>query len=362
MTRKSPGRLFLLAAAGLALAACGRPPEARPGDPPPRAVRVARAELRPMERVVQVTGALSVDEQAMVAAQVAGQIERTFVDVGERVAAGEELAAIDTTAYAALARQAAANLSKAEAAADNAQRTLERVQRLRQEEIASTSDLDQATADAARTQADVRGAEAADAIARLNLERSHVKAPFTGSVAQRSATVGDYVAVGTPIVRLLKTDRLRLRLDVPERESGAVRLGQSVRVQVEGDATVHSSTIARIAPAIRESDRMLAVEADLERAPELRPGAFARARIVVREQEPGLSVPAEALTGFAGLEKVVVVRDGQAVETTVATGRRGDDWVEIVSGLEAGQVVVLDPAGIRTGQKLAVDASVVDTR
>ena len=358
----TPGRSLALAALGLALAACDRPPEARPADPPARAVAVARAELRPMERVLRVVGVASVEEDATVAAQVAGQIERTFVDVGQRVAAGAELVLIDTTSYAALAHQAAANLSKAQASASNAERTLERMQRLGEQGIASTSDLDQAAADAARTQADVRAAEAADALARLNLERSRVRAPFAGSVAQRSAALGDYVAVGTPIVRLLKADRLRLRLDVPEREAGVVRVGQRVRVEVEGDPTPHESAIARIAPAIRESDRMLVVEADLERTEALRAGSFVRAEIVVNAEEPGLSVPTAALVAFAGLEKVVVLQDDQAAETTVTTGRRGADWVEIVSGLEADQVVVLDPAGIRSGQKLTVDAAAAAPR
>ena len=88
-------------------------------------------------------------------------------------------------------------------------------------------------------------------IARLNLERSRVRAPFDGAIAQRIATVGDYVAIGTPILRLVKTDPLRLRLDVPERESSAVRVGQSVRVSVEGDTNVYTGKIARIAPALR---------------------------------------------------------------------------------------------------------------
>ncbi|HEU0038212.1 MAG TPA: efflux RND transporter periplasmic adaptor subunit [Verrucomicrobiae bacterium] len=342
------------------LVSCGKSDNAkaqRRGETQARAVRVARAELRPMERTVQVVGTLSAHDEATMAAQVAGQIEKSHVDVGDRVTAGQELALIDTTSYEAFARQSAANLTKAIASAANAAQNLKRVQELQKEKIASTSDLDQAVAEAGKTQADVTAAEATDAIARLNLERSRVKAPFDAAVAARIASVGNYVGIGAPIVRLVQTDPLRLRLEAPERESSAVRVGQSVRFIVEGDTNVYTGKIARIAPAIREADRMLQVEADVPNRFGLRAGLFARAQIVVNEREEGVCVPAKALLVFAGLEKVVVVKDGKAAEKTVTTGRHGPDWVEIVSGLGAGETVVLDPAGIRTGQALMIQGA-----
>ena len=329
----------------------------RRGETQARTVRVARAELRPMERTVQVVGTLSAHDEATMAAQVAGQIEKSHVDVGDRVTAGQELALIDTAAYEALARQSAANLTKAIASAANAAQNLKRFQELQKEKIASTSDLDQAVAEAGKTQADVTAAEATDAIARLNLERSRVKAPFAAAVAARIASVGNYVGIGAPIVRLVQTDPLRLRLEAPERESTAVRVGQSVRFIVEGDTNVYTGKIARIAPAIREADRMLQVEADVPNRFGLRAGLFARAQIVVNEREEGVCVPAKALLVFAGLEKVVVVKDGKAAEKTVATGRRGADWVELVSGVVVGETVVLDPVGLRTGQAVTIENS-----
>jgi len=346
----------------LLLASCGKPDRKvapRTGEAAARAVRVARAEMRPMERALPVTGTLSAYEETTVAAQVSGQIEKYRVDLGDRVTTGQELALIDTTAYEALARQSAANLAKATASAANASQNLKRIQELQRDKIASGSDLDQAVAESEQAQAEVKSAAAADAIAGLNLERSRVKAPFTGAVAERSASVGAYAAVGTPIVKLVTTDPLRLRLEVPERESILVRTGQVVRVTVEGDTNIYAGRLARVAPAIRESSRMLLVEADVPAQGGLRPGLFARAQIVVNAREPALSVPADSLITFAGLEKVVLVVDGKAVERTVVTGRRGPDWIEIVSGLEPGQSVVLDPSGLRTGQSVTVSEPAV---
>lgn len=340
------------------LVSCGKPGDGKASrtNAEPRPVRLARAELRPMERSLQVVGTLAARDEATVAAQVAGQIELNHVDLGDAVTNGQELALIDTTSYDALVRQSAANLARAQASAANAARNLQRAQDLQKEKIASASDLDQAVADAGRTQADVKSAEAADAIARLNLDRSRVRAPFDGVVAQRLVTVGNYVAVGDPILRLVKINPLRLRLDVPERESIAVRPDQEVRVSVEGDTNSYAGRLARVAPSIRQTDRMLQAEADVPNPGTLRAGLFARAKIIVDPSDLGLSIPASALTTFAGLEKVVLLQDGKAVEKTVTTGRRAADWIEITSGLKAGETVVLEPAGIRTGQPLTLDA------
>ncbi len=338
----------------LLLVSCGKAekPKASRADAAPRNVNLARAELRPMERALRVVGTLSAHEEATVAAQVAGQIEASRVDLGSRVTAGQELALIDTTSFEARARQSEAALAKANAAAASATRNLKRVQALQKSQVASTADLDDAVTEAGKTAADVKAAEAADAIARLDLERSRVRAPFDGAVAQRLVNAGDYVAVGTRMFRLVKTDPLRLRLEVPERESMSVRVGQSVHLTAEGDTNAYRGQISRVAPAIRDADRMLEVEADVPNPGTLRVGLFANAKIIVNEGEPAVSVPAGALIVFAGIEKIVTLKDGKALEKSVTTGRRQGDWVEIVSGLAAGDSVVLEPAGIRTGQPL----------
>jgi HlyD family secretion protein len=339
------------------LMSCGKKDAAKTGaqrEAPPRQVRVAHAAYHPMERVLQVVGTLAAREEATIGAQVAGQLEKIYVDIGDRVKAGQELAQIDTTSYEALANASAANLARANASAANAAQELKRVQGLQRENIASISDLDTAIAEAARTSAEVKAAEANHAIAQLNLNRSRVRAPFDGAIAVRLASAGNYLAVGTPIMRLVQTDPLRLRLDVPERESIPVRVGQAVRVSVEGDTNLYRGQIARVAPAIREDNRMLQVEADIPNRGTLRAGLFVRATIIVNEEEPTLSVPANSLITFAGLEKVVVVENGKAAEKTVTTGRREGGWVEIISGVNAQDTVVLEPAGIRTGQPLSV--------
>ena len=357
-----------------------------------RPVRVARAEVRAMPRMIHVNGSLAAQEQSTLSAKVTGRLERLSVDIGSVLRQGELVAQIEPRDYDLGLQQAAAALAQSRAALglplegdddrielervtavkqakavlEESGKNRDRVQRLSVSGIASQSEVD--TVESAHTVAlaryeaaieDGRGRMATVAqrraeleLARKRLADASVRAPFDGTVQARPASVGEYVAAGTPIVQLVKTDPLRLRLEVPERECILVRTGQVVLLLVEGDTNTYRGELARLSPALDDQTRMLRVEADVPREGSLRPGLFARARIIVTEREKALTVPLEALTTFAGLEKVVGVREGKAVEQVIATGRRGPDWVEVLSGLEAGEAVVLSPGSLRTGQRV----------
>jgi RND family efflux transporter MFP subunit len=175
-------------------------------------------------------------------------------------------------------------------------------------------------------------------------------------VSQRQASAGEYLAAGAPIVTVVRTHPLRLRLTVPEREAAGVKQGQVVRVSVDGDRNTYRGTVARLSPQIAEQNRTLLIEAEVpnERG-SLRPGSFAKAEVVTQADLQVVSVPASAIVVFAGVEKVIGVRDGKSVEIRVQTGRRQGDQVEIVSGLRAGDPVVAQPGNLAGGQTVTVE-------
>jgi RND family efflux transporter MFP subunit len=114
---------------------------------------------------------------------------------------------------------------------------------------------------------------------------------------------------------------------------------------------VYEGHVARLAPTISEQNRSLMIEAEIPNPQgRLRPGAFARGEIVVQPDRRLVTVPAEALVTFAGIEKVLVVEGGRAVEKRVTTGRRSGDRLEILSGLAAGEQVILRPGALASGQ------------
>lgn len=391
-------RLIVTLALGV-LASCGRADRSKPpgkGEMAERPVRVARAEVRAIPHAIQATGSLAAQEQSTLSAKVAGRLERLGVDIGSVLRQGDLVAQIEPRDYDLGLQQAAAALAQArtalglplegeddrielervtavkqaKAVLEEAGKNQNRVKSLSSSGIASQSEVD--TVEAAYTVAlaryeaaleEARGRMATVAqrraeleLARKRLADASVRAPFDGAVQARPASVGEYVGVGTPIVQLVKTDPLRLRLEVPERECVLVHTGQVVHLLVEGDTNIYGGQIARLSPALDEQTRTLRVEADVPKRGSLRPGLFARARIIVTEREEALTVPAEALITFAGLEKVAVVREGKVVEKVVATGRRGPDWAEVISGLQAGEIVVLSPGSLRTGDPVRVNS------
>jgi RND family efflux transporter MFP subunit len=192
-------------------------------------------------------------------------------------------------------------------------------------------------------------------LARQALSDSRLTAPFAGRVRERHATPGQYLAAGTPVVTIVKVHPLRLRLSIPEREASAVRVGQRVRVTLEGDTAVHEGRVARVSPAIEESSRTLSIEAEVANPTgTLRPGAFANASVVTESRDTTILVPAASVVSFAGVERVFVVSDGKAVERRVTTGRRDGTRVEVTDGLKPGETVVVNPGNLVDGEAVSL--------
>jgi RND family efflux transporter MFP subunit len=369
--------------------------EGKESGGPAREVRLAKAEEGRLSRIVAVAGTLAADEQAELSFKVAGRLAGIYVDIGTPVRRGQVLARLVPTDFELRARQAesalqqarsqlglppdvpdsavapeqTAGVKQAAATLKAAQLTRDRMARLFEQQLIPRSDLD--AADAALGVADGRYQEAVEtartrqgllaqrrselAIAGQQLTDSVLTAPFEGVIRDRSVTAGTYVAAGTPVAVLVRVHPLRLRLAVPEREAPGVRVGQPVDLTVEGDPAKHTGRVARISPAISEENRTLMVEAEVpNRDRSLRPGSFARAEIVVQGGDSAVLVPASSIVAFAGIEKVIGVEAGKAVEKRVKTGRRAGDRVEIVDGVAPGESVVLEPGNIVDGESVRV--------
>jgi RND family efflux transporter MFP subunit len=389
-------RSAALALAVLALGGCeGAPatgPDAtKPATAEPKEVSLVPVTAVPVERTVEVSGTLDAFERVTVAAKVPGRVAELPIDLASRVAKGDLVARLDVTDYQLDARQAAAAVEasraqlglgegqarvdpestavvrQARATVEQSKLNVERARALAAEGIVSAGDLEAAEAAAARAEAALQTAldevrireatlrERASGLARARqaLADTAIVSPIDGVVQARHVDVGEYVAAGATIAEVVRVDPLRLRVAVPEREAALVRAGRPVRVQVEGDPTVHEGTIARVAPAIDPASRTLLAEADVKNPGTLRPGSLVTARIVVAEA-PAPTVPSSAIIHFAGLAKVVTVKEGKAVEVEVKTGAVVGDRTEIVSGVEPGTRVVAAPGSLRQGQAVRV--------
>ena len=363
--------------------------------PPPREVKVTPAAERTIARTVSATGTLAADDQVVLGTKVAGRLAETTVDLGTRVKKGQLVGRLDQSDFKLRVEQAEAALQQARvrlglsatgtdekvdpeqtavvrqarAMMDDARLTRDRSIRLAQQELIARAQLD--TAEAALQVAEGRYQDAIEEVrnrqaviaqrrselelARQQLSDTVIASPLDGVVSLKQASVGEYLTAGAPIATLVRVHPLRLRVPVPEREGSGVRVGHAVTLTVEGDATVYRGRVVRLSPIVQEQNRTLLVEAEVpnERG-FLRPGAFARVEIMTEVSQSVITVPTTALIVFAGVEKVMVVRQGKTAEVRVTTGRRLGPDVEIVDGVKRGDPVVTVPGSLTGGQAVVV--------
>ena len=364
-------------------------------SPSPRQVKIARAMATKVPRTVSATGTLAAEDQVVLGTKVVGRLGQISVDLGSRVRKGQAIARIDPSDYRLRVDQAEAALQQArvrlglpaegtsdkidpeqtatarQAAATlkEARLTHDRMAKLWEGNYIARAELDAAVAQLAIAESQYQNAleevrirqgllfqrRSELEIARQQLADTVIISPMDGAVSERQASVGQYLTAGAPVVTLVRMDPLRLRLPVPERQAGSVRVGQSVELSVEGDTRRYSGRVVRLSPAVSENNRTLLIEAEVpNKDGGLRPGSFAKADIIVEAGEQIVTVPRQAIITFAGIDKVLTVEEGQAVEKRVRTGRRIGDQIEIVEGVAAGYQVIVDPGNLVAGQPVKV--------
>ncbi len=182
------------------------------------------------------------------------------------------------------------------------------------------------------------------------LDDCELRAPFEAVVAERHVAPGAYLQVGENVVSLVRVDPLRFRGGVPEREAAQVREKQEAEIRVEGHRDPIRAKVSRISPSLDPASRSLVVEIDVPNPGfALRVGLFAESEIIVDSAGQVLAIPAAAVREFAGIEKVWLVRNGEAAEQVVETGRRREGLIEILEGLKPGDRIVADAATGRRG-------------
>lgn len=320
-------------------------------------VTVVPVETIRLDRTIPIVGTLYPKDEATIAAEVEGRVEKTLVDFGDRVTGGQELAQIDTITYEALANQAAANLAKAKATAANAEQNLKRIEELRRDNIASQSDLDKAVADAEQARAEVQAAEASAAVAQINLRRSRVKAPFDCAIAERMVGAGDFVHIGTPLFHIVNDRLIKYITSVPERYSADIKkeLPASFTVDAYPGRTFQGSVLL-ISPAVNTKSRaltfgILVQNGDLK----LKANSYARGELILERDVPTLVVPIEAVVNFSGINRVFVLENGEARVREVQLGKIKEGKQEILNGLKNGEtIVVTGHSQLHEGAKVIV--------
>lgn len=321
-------------------------------------LRRVQLQLQQMPLEYQLDGVVEARRQATLSAEVAGKIEAVFFDVDDFVKQGEVVLKIRDRDYRAQVEQARAAVDETSAGLQEMQLEFDRNQDLRRQKLISQAVFD-------RTKANLKAAEARKAAADASLDRAEeqlgytvVRAPYSGVVVERHVEAGESTAPGQAIMTGYALGELRVSANVPQSLIGGLREHRAARVVMLEDGFSLPAETITIHPFANPTNHSFPIRVDLpplERA--LYPGMLVKVAIRVGDTQR-LLLPQQALVSRSEVNAVyVIAADGNLSLRQVRPGNRFDDMIEILAGLEAGEVIALDPvrAGIELKLQLEAD-------
>ena len=371
--------LAAIVAIALLMHSLGDPKAKKADEPPRRVAPVVFATRSPLENAITLTGEFRPFQQVDVHAKVSGYIRHIFVDVGDKVSTGQELAILEVPELNAQVMGAQADIRRSQDAIRRAQSEIERAEsthhayhsaytRLKQasEErpgLVAEQELDDALAKDKETEAQIGSTRAAlaesqgqfgmaqAALARLSALQaySHITAPFAGVVTKRYVDTGALISAGTssetqsqPVVQLAEWSLLRLVIPVPASSVPLLHLGSVVQVHVLDLNRDFQGRVARFADALNDETRTMHTEIDVENPQNtLTDGMYAEVKLVLHGKEDALTVPVQAVIQEGNNHYVLALDDQNRVhKRNVELGEQTSTTVEIVHGLAEKERVI----------------------
>jgi membrane fusion protein (multidrug efflux system) len=292
---------------------------------------VARAEARDVEETVVVVASLAAKDAVTFISELDAKVVEILFEEGDLVKEGDPLFRLDET-------RTRARLDEAEASHKLAELTYRRNEQLLKNETISQQEFD-------RSEADYYNRRAAIALARDEQTKTEIAAPFGGIIGERDVSVGQYVSQGRELARLTRMDPLEVVFDVPERH--LARLNDTLDIAFETDAYPgegFTGQVTYVSPSVSERTRTVRVKAEIPNTnARLKPGMFGRLALILERRANALVIP-EACIQFDGEATMVVAVDeaGKSVFKPVRVGRRFESLAEILEGLSAGDLVVVE--------------------
>ncbi|MDA8016953.1 MAG: efflux RND transporter periplasmic adaptor subunit [Thermoanaerobaculia bacterium] len=304
-------------------------------------VELRRVERRPIALFFETQGTLEAENEVDLTARLGGPVLELHAEQGERVRQGELLAKIDD-------REIKAQLDVAEVRLSEAKQSYERVRKLHEQDLISRDAYDQALAS-------YEAAQGERERLAVQLEYTRITAPFDGLVAERYVRLAQMVQNGSQLFRLVDFDPLLVPIRVPERELPRLRLGQQAELRVEAYGERRfGAEVLRMSPVVDPASGTVEVTLEVNGEAVLRPGMFASVFLEMDRRSDALVVPKAALALDSLGSTMYVVRDGAAQRRDLTIGFRNDDLLEVVEGVEAGEMVVI------VGQDGLADGTPVD--
>lgn len=353
--------------------ACSSPPsvtdeQAAFGDSALPTVQVVSPTRRHLTRELRLPGSVEAFEKAVLYAMAAGYLKNIFVDKGDRVRKGQVLAELEMPEVASEVKEIGARLAEARANAELKRLTFDRLSAVHEKEpdLISQHEIDVARAEMDLALAAVSVAEASLAKLEALIDYGVLKAPFAGIVTERFVDPGALIQTAaatreaTPVVTVMNMSMVRVYVHLPESEVASVRRGAPARLEIDAlRGRRFEGAVTRFTSALDPATRTMKVEIDLANPDgALLHGMYGTVMLVIGESQNALTLPSDSLLSQGETEYVLCVENGDVVRRQVTTGISDGQVVEILSGLEGGERVVIgDTSDLREGMKVNVQES-----
>ncbi|NVD98875.1 efflux RND transporter periplasmic adaptor subunit [Massilia sp. BJB1822] len=323
---------------------------------------VAAVEARALALSLPLSGSLVPVSQATIKAKVSGQVHDAALREGMAVSAGQVLTRIDQADPQARLKQQQALLDEAQARLALAQKNEGNSQALLRQQYISQNSYDSTANAVELARANVKAAAAQVELARIALNDSTIRAPFSGIISKRHVQAGEKVAPDMPVYTIVNLAELVLEAQVPSTEIPRVKVGQDVQFKVDGfQQRPFHGKVARINPTTEAGSRAMLVYVSVANADgALRGGMFAKGSIVTEKSAVMPLVPLAALRKHEGKDVVFKVEQNKVVAQPVAIGLRSEDegYAEVTGGLDQGnQVIVAKLENVKPGDKVKLPAA-----
>lgn len=345
----------LLIALALTLAGCSGEEKAKPAQSPQPGVQVQTTVLQAMGTVATsaTPGNVVALESVQVASRLMGYLRDIAVVEGQSVKKGQRLFTIDPLDIEGAVEQARLGLKQADDAMKDAKADFERFENLYKDEVVSRQQYEKMKLNYEMAVSRMAQVKSGLGTAQGQMRYATVTAPIDGVVTRKLANEGDIAAPGHPVLTLENPARLQVQTSVAEDLYRGLRLGQTVKVEIDGQAKAIAAKVARLSPAADPMTHTYSVKLDVA-APGLTSGAFARVLFPTGKRSL-LALPRAAVLNRAGITGVFVVdAQGTAQYRMLRLGKESDGMVEVLSGLAAGERVVTGNArAVNNGDKVS---------
>lgn len=338
-------RFALLIVMSCSLMACKKAEEKTVKTAMPTVISTIQAQARTLEITEESIGSLEGLVDPTLGAEVAARVVEVLVHAGQNVKKGQLVAVLNAEDYVLQQRAAQAEIGRLEALLANQGKIVDRNQRLVQKNFISRNALDDASAQQEALSQQLEGARAQRATIEHNNSKTRVFSPIDGRVEKQIISPGDYVKVGDPLFQIVGTERLRAHLPFPEGVTAKIQSGLTVRLSTPTvPDQVYITTIKEIKPLIVSTSRAADVIADVVGQPGWQAGASVKGQVLLGQHAGAVVVPEASVVLRPAGEVVYIIKNKTAQQRIVKSGLRQDGVVEIIEGLQAGEIIAVDGA------------------